>query len=119
MKITKVGLSACAVAALLTGAVACTDGGGGTANKAPRAISTVGAPCANGTYTWSSVGTRDVLTGVAEKQTLGKGRRADERPGAGPHPDHRRHRREGAPGRREGRAALPGRPRRRPGDRGR
>ncbi|MFF0428836.1 hypothetical protein [Streptomyces sp. NPDC004520] len=70
MKTTKAGLSACAVAALLTGAVACTNGGGGAAGRAAQTISTA---CANGTYTWSHVDTRDVLTGVAEKQRLGKG----------------------------------------------
>ncbi|MFI1660486.1 hypothetical protein ACH4ZU_37100 [Streptomyces sp. NPDC020472] len=70
MKITKSGLSACAVAALLAGAVACTSEGGGTAERTTR---TTGAVCANGTYTWSDVDVRDVLTGVAEKQQLGKG----------------------------------------------
>ncbi|MFF0476892.1 hypothetical protein [Streptomyces sp. NPDC004284] len=71
MKITRTGLSACAVAALLAGAVACTDeGGGGAAKKAPQAV---GTACANGTYTWFNVDKRDVLTGVAAKQRLGKG----------------------------------------------
>ncbi|MFJ3505531.1 hypothetical protein [Streptomyces sp. NPDC090135] len=70
MKITKTGFSACAVAALLAGAVACTNEGGGATEQATRMT---GAACANGTYTWSDVDVRDVLTGVAEKQQLGEG----------------------------------------------
>ncbi|SEB59872.1 hypothetical protein [Streptomyces sp. TLI_105] len=70
MKITKTGLSACAVAALLAGTVACTNEGDGAGEQATR---TTGAVCANGTYTWSDVDVRDVLTGVTEKQQLGKG----------------------------------------------
>ncbi|MFD8205033.1 hypothetical protein ACFV2S_01285 [Streptomyces sp. NPDC059695] len=70
MKITRIGLTVCGVAALLTGAVACTDEGGAAASPAPRATE---APCVNGTYTWFNVERRDVLTGVAAKQKLGKG----------------------------------------------
>ncbi|MGW5779753.1 hypothetical protein [Streptomyces sp. NPDC003863] len=70
MKITKIGLSACAVAALLTGTAACTDQAGGTAERAAQTIATA---CANGTYTWFDVDAREVLTGVAEPQKLGKG----------------------------------------------
>ncbi|MEU2235034.1 hypothetical protein [Streptomyces vietnamensis] len=69
MKITKIGLSACAVAALLSGAVACTSESGGTAAPPTQAIRTA---CANGTYTWFNVDTRDVLTSVAAKQKLGR-----------------------------------------------
>ncbi|MER5203489.1 hypothetical protein [Streptomyces sp. NPDC002825] len=71
MKITKTGLSACAVAALLTGTAGCTDQAGGTA--AERATRAIGTACANGTYTWFDVDTREVLTGVAERQKLGEG----------------------------------------------
>ncbi|MEE1816387.1 hypothetical protein PUR59_15365 [Streptomyces sp. SP18ES09] len=70
MKITRIGLTACGVAALLAGAVACTDGGAGPAEPTAKATA---APCANGTYTWFNVDRRDVLTGVAAKQKLGKG----------------------------------------------
>ncbi|WP_328947369.1 hypothetical protein OG259_41415 (plasmid) [Streptomyces sp. NBC_00250] len=89
MKIRRISLSAYAVVALLTGTVACTAGGGaadsgaasgeaasgeaasgGPAKKAQLAVDTA---CENGTYTWFNVDKRDVLTGVAEKQKLGKG----------------------------------------------
>ncbi|MGW0562203.1 hypothetical protein ACWDZ4_16675 [Streptomyces sp. NPDC003016] len=52
------------------GTAACTSGGGEPADKARR---TVGAPCENGTYAWFNADKRDVLTGVAEKQEIGKG----------------------------------------------
>ncbi|MEU6162586.1 hypothetical protein [Streptomyces tanashiensis] len=70
MKITKAALSACAVAALLTGTAACTSESGGTAARPTKTAATA---CANGTYTWFNVDARDVLTGIAEKQKLGKG----------------------------------------------
>ncbi|MEV4428971.1 hypothetical protein AB0K23_27020 [Streptomyces sp. NPDC049602] len=66
----KTGLTACAVAALLTGAVGCTSGSGGAT---ARATPTTGTACADGTYTWFNIDSREVLTGVAEKQKLGKG----------------------------------------------
>lgn len=70
MKIMKTGLTACAVAALLTGAVGCTSGSGAAT---ARATPTTGTACADGTYTWFNIDSREVLTGVAEKQKLGKG----------------------------------------------
>ncbi|WP_225803882.1 hypothetical protein [Streptomyces sp. NK15101] len=70
MNITKIGLSACAVAALLAGTTACTDEGAGTAERAAHQS---GAACTGGAYTWFDIDARDVLTGVAEKQKLGKG----------------------------------------------
>ncbi|MFF8377931.1 hypothetical protein ACF07V_17605 [Streptomyces sp. NPDC015661] len=76
MKIMKTGLSACAVAALLTGTVACTSESGGTAPRPTHAAATAtptATACAGGTYTWFNVDTREVLTGLAEKQKLGKG----------------------------------------------
>ncbi|MCX4987092.1 hypothetical protein [Streptomyces sp. NBC_00572] len=84
MKIRRTCLSAYAVVALLTGTAACTAGGGATGGGATGGGATSGgAPkkaelavdtaCKNGTYTWFNVDERDVLTGVAEKQKLGKG----------------------------------------------
>ncbi|MGW7054788.1 hypothetical protein [Streptomyces sp. NPDC054887] len=70
MKIKRARLSACVVAALLTGTAACTSEGSEPGARAER---TAGAACRNGTYTWFNVDKRDVLTGVAEKQELGKG----------------------------------------------
>ncbi|MFB7544898.1 hypothetical protein ACFC0N_33955 [Streptomyces zaomyceticus] len=76
MKIRRTCLAASAVAALLTGAVACTsDAGGppaagGVAEGAKRPLDTV---CAGGSYTWFNVSDQNVLTGVAEKQKIGKG----------------------------------------------
>ncbi|KOX26927.1 MULTISPECIES: hypothetical protein [unclassified Streptomyces] len=70
MRIEKGCLAAGVVAALLAGAGACTsDGGEPVARTAP----TAGPACGNGTCVWFDVDRRDVLTGVAEKQTLGKG----------------------------------------------
>ncbi|MYV72203.1 hypothetical protein GT043_41100 [Streptomyces sp. SID2131] len=57
------------VAALLTGAGACTSGGG---EPAARPKATAVPACEDGTYAWFNVDRRDVLTGVAEKQKLGK-----------------------------------------------
>ncbi|MFE5591012.1 hypothetical protein [Streptomyces sp. NPDC056549] len=73
MRITRIGLSVCGVAVLLAGAVACTDEGGAAPARTTKATGATGAPCANGTYTWFNVDKRDVLTGVAAKQKLGKG----------------------------------------------
>lgn len=76
MKIRRTCLAASAVAALLTGAVACTsDAGGppaagGVAEGTKRPLDTV---CAGGSYTWFNVSDQNVLTGVAEKQKIGKG----------------------------------------------
>ncbi|MFE1550188.1 hypothetical protein [Streptomyces sp. NPDC058718] len=70
MKIKETFLSACAVAALLAGTAACTSEGDGAADKAGP---TTGAACENGTYTWSNVNKKDILTGVSEKQEIGKG----------------------------------------------
>ncbi|MFD5424047.1 hypothetical protein [Streptomyces sp. NPDC127084] len=82
MKIKQTFLSACAVSALLAGAAACTSSGGAPADKAKRTVGAtpadkaeraVDATCENGTYTWFNVDKREVLTGVAEAQKLGKG----------------------------------------------
>ncbi|MFC9705186.1 hypothetical protein ACFTWD_31335 [Streptomyces sp. NPDC056943] len=70
MKIKETFLSACAVAALLAGTAACTSDGDRPADKAGP---TTGAACKNGTYTWSDVSKKDILTGVSEKQKIGKG----------------------------------------------
>lgn len=70
MKIKEGFLSACAVAALLAGTAACTSGGDGRSGAATAALDTT---CKNGRYEWFNVDQRDVLTGVAEKETLGKG----------------------------------------------
>ncbi|MFE5710569.1 hypothetical protein ACFQ7J_07045 [Streptomyces sp. NPDC056501] len=70
MKIKETFLSACAVAALLAGTAACTSKDDGPADKAGP---TTGAACENGTYTWSNVNKKDILTGVSEKQKIGKG----------------------------------------------
>ncbi|WP_411070076.1 hypothetical protein [Streptomyces sp. cmx-4-25] len=70
MGIKKGCLAAGVVVALLAGAGACTsDGGEPVAEAAPTTEHT----CENGTYAWFNVDRRDVLTGVAEKQKLGKG----------------------------------------------
>ncbi|MFJ4868868.1 hypothetical protein [Streptomyces sp. NPDC088757] len=63
-------LAAGVVAALLTGAGACASGGG---EPVAEPKPTRAPACENGTYAWFNVDRRDVLTGVAEKQTLGKG----------------------------------------------
>ncbi|MEU8677668.1 hypothetical protein [Streptomyces sp. NPDC048560] len=72
MKITQTCLSVGAIAALVAVAAGCTsDGREPSARGEGR--STVGAACENGTYAWFNTHERDVLTGVAEKQTLGPG----------------------------------------------
>ncbi|MFD8013034.1 hypothetical protein [Streptomyces sp. NPDC058955] len=77
MKSVKNWMAAGAVAALLTGTAACTSGGDApaTATQQPPATakSTAATACADGTYAWLDVEQRDVLTGVAAKQVLGKG----------------------------------------------
>ncbi|MER5709913.1 hypothetical protein AB0B13_07780 [Streptomyces sp. NPDC042898] len=70
MRIKETFLSACAVAALLAGTAACTSDGDGPADKAGP---TTAAACKNGTYTWFNVDKKDVLTGISEKQKIGKG----------------------------------------------
>ncbi|MCX5390078.1 hypothetical protein [Streptomyces sp. NBC_00094] len=71
MKITQTCLATGVAVVLLTGTAACTSGGDEPAVRAVR--TTEAAACENGTYTWSRVDKRDVLTGVAEKQELGEG----------------------------------------------
>ncbi|MFJ5710816.1 hypothetical protein [Streptomyces sp. NPDC093105] len=70
-------MAAGAVAALLGGTAACSSDGGTQAAVSQRpAAAARGAAttaCASGTYVWFNVVQRDVLTGVAEKQVLGKG----------------------------------------------
>ncbi|MBT2398119.1 hypothetical protein [Streptomyces sp. ISL-100] len=78
MKIRQTCLSACAVAALLAGTAACTSDGGEPTGKGSRAadaapVSAGTTACEDGTYAWFNLDKRDVLTGVAEKQKLGKG----------------------------------------------
>ncbi|MBT2489234.1 hypothetical protein J7E96_12010 [Streptomyces sp. ISL-96] len=78
MKIRQTCLSACAVAALLAGTAACTSDGGEPTGKGSRAagaapVSAGTTACEDGTYAWFNLDQRDVLTGVAEKQKLGKG----------------------------------------------
>ncbi|MFI6420244.1 hypothetical protein ACIBG6_22940 [Streptomyces sp. NPDC050842] len=76
MKIRQTWLSACAVVTLIAGTAACTSDGPERAAKPTRAAAATAAAdtaCANGTYAWFNVDKRDVLTGVAEKQKLGKG----------------------------------------------
>ncbi|MFF2777342.1 hypothetical protein ACFVU3_20820 [Streptomyces sp. NPDC058052] len=64
-------LTACAVTALLAGAAtACTSDGGTRTSATARPAATTDACATAGTYTWSGVGQREVLTGVAEKQTF-------------------------------------------------
>ncbi|ALO10255.1 hypothetical protein AQF52_4661 [Streptomyces venezuelae] len=70
MKIKEGFLSACAVAALLAGTAACTSG---TDERSAAATAALNAACKNGRYEWFNVDKRDVLTSVAEKETLGKG----------------------------------------------
>ncbi|MFB7278702.1 hypothetical protein ACFCZV_16450 [Streptomyces hydrogenans] len=69
--------SVCALAALLAGTAACTsdDGTRPTATQRPSgpAKSPVPTACADGTFVWINVDQRDVLTGVAAAQKLGKG----------------------------------------------
>lgn len=76
-KSVKSWMAAGAVAALLTGTAACTSDGDArataTTSPAAPAKSTPATACANGTYAWLDVDERDVLTGVAAKQVLGKG----------------------------------------------
>ncbi|MEU3605425.1 hypothetical protein AB0E83_08170 [Streptomyces sp. NPDC035033] len=65
-----------ALAALLAGTTACTSGGDDRAAAPQRPAAggiTAPAACADGTYDWFDIAQRDVLTGVAEKQTLGEG----------------------------------------------
>ncbi|MFD3533756.1 hypothetical protein [Streptomyces sp. NPDC058664] len=64
-------LAACAVVALAVGTVACTSDGGPPTDGAKNA--TVVTACENGTYTWSDVDERDVLTAVSPKQRLAAG----------------------------------------------
>ncbi|MFD3661869.1 hypothetical protein ACFWVF_14925 [Streptomyces sp. NPDC058659] len=71
MKIRQACLSACAVVTLIAGTSACTSDGPEPAERPTHAAADTA--CANGTYAWFNVDKRDVLTGVAEKQTLGKG----------------------------------------------
>ncbi|MDX2291184.1 MULTISPECIES: hypothetical protein [Streptomyces] len=77
MKSTKHWMAAGAVAALLAGTAACSSGGDARATATARPTgATEGATataCASGTYVWFNVAQRDVLTGIAEKQVLGKG----------------------------------------------
>lgn len=79
MKIRQTWLSACAVVTLIAGTAACTSDGPEPAAKPTRAAADAAdtaaadTACANGTYAWFNVDKRDVLTGVAEKQKLGKG----------------------------------------------
>ncbi|GHJ92381.1 hypothetical protein SNE510_19000 [Streptomyces sp. NE5-10] len=67
----------CALAALLAGTAACTSDGdarpAATQRPAGAAKSTVATACADGTFAWINVEQRDVLTGVAAPQRLGKG----------------------------------------------
>ncbi|MFJ4340069.1 hypothetical protein [Streptomyces sp. NPDC088915] len=63
-------LAAGVVAALLAGAGACTSDGGEPVAE-PKA--TAEPACKDGTYAWFNVDRRDVLTGVAAQQKLGKG----------------------------------------------
>ncbi|WP_329621971.1 hypothetical protein OG357_17100 [Streptomyces sp. NBC_01255] len=71
MKIRQTCLAACAVVTLIAGTAACTSDSPKPVDRPARAAADTA--CANGTYTWFNVDKRDVLTGVAEKQKLGKG----------------------------------------------
>ncbi|MEU2658690.1 hypothetical protein ABZ615_25665 [Streptomyces sp. NPDC007325] len=68
MKHTKGWATACVVAGLLATTAACSSDD----QARPDPTATPTAKCATGTYAWSDVVRRDVLTGVAEKQTFGK-----------------------------------------------
>ncbi|MCX5231528.1 hypothetical protein [Streptomyces sp. NBC_00233] len=71
MKIKETLLSACAVAAVLSGTAACTsDGDGPPAEAAAAPTTAAGGICKDGTYSWFNVDKRDVLTGVAEKEKV-------------------------------------------------
>ncbi|MFH9725679.1 hypothetical protein ACH4M4_22340 [Streptomyces sp. NPDC017254] len=70
MRFGRIRLSACTVAALLTGTVACTTDGAGAADVARHTVDTA---CRGGSYTWFDIDRRDVLTGVGQKQRIGKG----------------------------------------------
>ncbi|MFF3310343.1 hypothetical protein [Streptomyces sp. NPDC002952] len=65
MKIKETFLSACAVAAVLASAAACTSDG-----DKPTAKATADTVCKDGTYSWFNVDKQDVLTGVAEKERI-------------------------------------------------
>ncbi|MEU5215385.1 hypothetical protein AB0G79_04185 [Streptomyces sp. NPDC020807] len=68
-------LAVCAVAALVAGASACTSSGDGKPKgktKPAASASASAKPCEGGTYTWSGVTRKDVLTGVSDEQELGK-----------------------------------------------
>lgn len=68
MKTTKSWVTACAVTALLATTAACSSGG----DARPAQAAKTTAACASGTYAWSGVVQREVLTGVARKQTFGR-----------------------------------------------
>ncbi|MFD9248033.1 hypothetical protein ACFV0D_40160 [Streptomyces sp. NPDC059556] len=73
MRIKETALSACVLAAVLAGTAACTSDGDAPPVKAaavPEA--SVGTSCEGGTYAWFNVDKRDVLTGVAEREKVGK-----------------------------------------------
>ncbi|WP_282694596.1 hypothetical protein [Streptomyces sp. CC208A] len=79
-KITKTWTAACAVAVLLAGTAACSSGGEARtappqrpAGAAKSTAKDTASACAGGAFLWFNVEQRDVLTGVTEKQTLGKG----------------------------------------------
>lgn len=69
MKLKETFLSACAVAAILAGTAACTSDGDRPTAKATATAETL---CEGGAYSWFNVDRRDVLTGVADKETIGK-----------------------------------------------
>ncbi|MFD4371205.1 hypothetical protein [Streptomyces sp. NPDC058486] len=73
----KNALAACAATVLLAGTAACSSDGdtrpAATERVSHAARSSAPTACSGGTYTWFNVERRDVLTGVAEKETLGKG----------------------------------------------
>ncbi|MFI8002944.1 hypothetical protein [Streptomyces sp. NPDC086010] len=70
MRINEACLTACAVVVLLVGTAACTSERGEPFGAAePRRD----AACGNGTCTWFNVDQREVLTGVADKQHVGRG----------------------------------------------
>ncbi|MFB7518108.1 hypothetical protein [Streptomyces sp. NPDC056144] len=81
MRIRRTALAACAAAALVAGTAGCTSDGEGkgtdkASGKPAPSVSASAAkakPCKGGTYTWSNVTQKDVLTGVADEQEVGKG----------------------------------------------
>ncbi|MYS92262.1 MULTISPECIES: hypothetical protein [Streptomyces] len=66
------------IGVLMTGLTACTgDGGAAQDHKAGRPTA---AACANGTFGWSHVTTRDRLTGISDPERLGAGGGARRNP---------------------------------------